>query len=175
MERIDYINLPEEIQKHYYKNKLAIKKINKNDKHIYVYHSEEYDIWHYNSTETVWKIVLEKHLPEIDREKAVILNFRYYGGSDRNPRVLVFGSYQHNVTGSLLLCGLNLNYLDEQEIEELRSNLKDIYLFPDHNHRFEETRWKIPDIYQKSYRTYKVENITEESLEEMEIPENNGT
>src|ERR1700690_3867677 len=39
--------------------------------------------------------------------------------NDPKPEVLVLGDWQHPTTGNLLICGINLNYLDDEQKKTL--------------------------------------------------------
>jgi hypothetical protein len=91
------------------------------------------------------------------------LDFRYCNSrNDSNPSIIVL--HEHNG----LICGLNLNYLDDSDKEELLRVLPSFYnnVFSRDNVTLCETY--IEDIFRTSYRTYKKEymdGIQEEFLE----------
>jgi len=96
---------------------------------------------------------------------AKVLDLKYDDfENDPNPRVLYLGKFKHPETGNNLIGGINLNYLSDEEIENLRKNLKTII----RSGKRLKDRWAmghqlLPDIfpgagYQKgagAYRTYK--------------------
>jgi len=56
---------------------------------------------------------------------ARILRFNYERAkNDPRPRVLVLGRWLHTATGNKLIVGINLNYLDEDEIEQIVAHAK---------------------------------------------------
>jgi hypothetical protein len=58
---------------------------------------------------------------------ARILRFNYERAkNDPRPRVLVLGRWQHPRTGNKIVVGINLNYLDEAEVEQLNRYLPQI-------------------------------------------------
>jgi hypothetical protein len=89
-----------------------------------------------------------------------IVNFKYDSfKTDPRPRVFLMGRWQHPTTNNTLVAGINLNYLDDAEIEELKNNSKEI-LKP---HNLKSKYWKgrelLPKIFEKYYRTYNQDNI----------------
>lgn len=73
--------------------------------------------------------------------------------TDPRPNVLVLGNWV-NHKGTKLLCGVNLNYLDEEQILRLRTNLSSILSDRNLRRRVREIRRSMPDIFNRSYRTY---------------------
>ena len=78
---------------------------------------------------------------------------------DKRPRVLVLGKWRHPTTGNVLLAGINLNYLSEDEIERLRMSLGAILAQKNLKKRYRVGRDLVPDIFGTSYRTYKADEI----------------
>lgn len=81
------------------------------------------------------------------------------GDDTRPPRVLVFGGWEHQNTGNNLVCGTNLNKLDDSEIKKLSAAIP---LIPNwENLNIHDKYWSlvamgtdIAKIIRKSYRTY---------------------
>lgn len=73
--------------------------------------------------------------------------------TDPRPNVLVLGRWV-NHKGNKLLCGVNLNYLDEEQITRLRANLQSILRDRNLRRRVRSLRSVMPDIFDKAYRTY---------------------
>ncbi len=86
---------------------------------------------------------------------ARILRFNYERAkNDPRPRVLVLGRWLHTQTGNKLIVGINLNYLDEDEVEQLNRYLPQIM-----NPSSLKVRWwtgygLLPQIWSKAYRQY---------------------
>ena len=76
---------------------------------------------------------------------------------DPRPRVLVFGSWTHPNTGNTLVGGVNLNYLNPEQIERLRTYLPEILAQKTLKARYWEGKRLLPDIFDNQegyYRTY---------------------
>lgn len=78
---------------------------------------------------------------------------------DPSPRILALGFWDHPTTGNRLLGGLNLNYLDEDEIEEVREALPLILRRKELPVRYRVGRRLLPDIFAHAYRTYRADFI----------------
>lgn len=86
---------------------------------------------------------------------AKVYQFDYERGRhDTEPRILVLGRWVHPSTGNRLLAGVNLNYLDEDEADELRGVLGMILKPSRLKNRYWIGRRLLPDIWSKAYRTY---------------------
>lgn len=86
---------------------------------------------------------------------------------DKTPKVLVLGRWRHPNTRNVLVCGINLNYLTDEEIEALRKNLGTILAQPNLKQRYRTGAELLPDIFKTAYRTYKndaVINVTKDTL-----------
>ena len=89
-----------------------------------------------------------------------VFKFRYGDFQvDPRPRVLVLGRWRAPGTGNVLVCGINLNYLSEEEIDALRQNLGAILGKKNLKDRYWEGMKLLPDIFANSYRTYKQSSI----------------
>ena len=84
---------------------------------------------------------------------------------DPTPKVFVLGRYRHPTTGNILVAGINLNYLAEDEISRLRQNLSPILAERTLNDRYWKGRELIPDIFKVAYRTYRQDEIVAVSRE----------
>jgi len=76
---------------------------------------------------------------------------------DPRPRVLVFGSWVHRNTGNTLVGGINLNYLNQEQIERLRTYLPEILAQKTLKARYWEGKRLLPDVFDNQdgyYRTY---------------------
>ena len=76
---------------------------------------------------------------------------------DPRPRVLVFGSWVHKNTGNTLVGGINLNYLNPEQIERVRTYLPEILAQKTLKARYWEGKRLLPDVFDNQdgyYRTY---------------------
>lgn len=80
-------------------------------------------------------------------------------GTDPRPRVLLLGKYRHPTTRNILVGGINLNYLDDEELGQLRQNLKSILQPKNLQLRYWRGRRLLPDIFNSAYRQYDVDYI----------------
>jgi len=78
---------------------------------------------------------------------------------DPHPDILLLGAYQHPTTGNNLVGGVNLNYLDERERDELAKSLPKIMGGKDLKNRYWIGRKSVPNVFQKYYRTYNARYI----------------
>jgi hypothetical protein len=86
---------------------------------------------------------------------------------DPRPQVFVLGRWRHPGTGNTLVCGINLNYLSEEEINALRKVLGSILSKRRLKDRYWEGMRLLPGIFSNAYRTYKqdeVDNVSRETL-----------
>lgn len=86
---------------------------------------------------------------------------------DPRPQVFVLGRWRHPGTGNTLVCGINLNYLSEEEINALRKALGSILSKRRLKDRYWEGMRLLPGIFSNAYRTYKqdeVDNVSRETL-----------
>jgi hypothetical protein len=84
---------------------------------------------------------------------------------DRRPRVLVLGRWRHPRTRNVLVCGINLNYLSEEELVGLRKNLGAILSKRRLKDRYREGLALLPEVFSNAYRTYKQDEIVTVSRE----------
>lgn len=78
---------------------------------------------------------------------------------DRQPDVLLLGSYRHPNTGNNLVGGINLNYLSKEQRDNLARALPQIMAAGNLYHRYHTGKRLLPDIFDNSYRTYNAEHI----------------
>jgi hypothetical protein len=88
---------------------------------------------------------------------------------DETPQVLYLAKYRHRTTGKRHLAGINLNYLSEDEIEELRGALPELLAAPPRQ-RYDVGMSLIPHIFGKYYRTYLFDNVIPISAETLRKP-----
>jgi hypothetical protein len=79
--------------------------------------------------------------------------------TDPRPRLLLLGKYRHPTTRNILIGGVNLNYLNDEQLKEIRQNLKTILQPKNLQLRYWRGRRLLPDIFQNAYRTYDVDYI----------------
>ena len=88
-------------------------------------------------------------------EASKILKFKYDRGvHDPKPRVLVLGRWLHPKTSNALVAGLNLNYLNDDEIDQLRDNIGLITKPDSLKNKYWTGRSLLPKIWRKAWRTY---------------------
>ena len=95
-----------------------------------------------------------------------VYNFEYGNYNvDPRPKVFALGRWRHPTTRNILVCGINLNYLSEDEINQLRQGLDAILA----EKRLKDRYWKgmelLPGIFNNAYRTYNQSEIDNISLE----------
>ncbi len=78
---------------------------------------------------------------------------------DPTPKIIQLGKWTHPNTGNLLVGGINLNYLTDNQIEELRYYAPEISQHKTLKSRYWAGRRLLPDIFNNYYRTYKNQNI----------------
>ena len=79
---------------------------------------------------------------------------------DPKPLVLTLGYYTHPNTGNRLLCGVNLNTLQPDQIEQLRKALPKILRAGKNSKiRYRVGRRLLPDVFEGAYRTYNTDYI----------------
>lgn len=86
---------------------------------------------------------------------------------DPRPRLLLLGKWRHPSTRNILLAGINLNYVDENQLAELRKSLKAILQTRNLKARYWKGMELLPDIFKNAYRTYDkdyVGSITKDTL-----------
>lgn len=89
--------------------------------------------------------------------------------TDPRPRLLLLGKYRHPSTRNILLGGINLNYLNDDQLKSLRQNLKTILQPKNLQLRYWRGRRLLPDIFNSdgAYRTYDVDyvgSVTKDTL-----------
>jgi len=104
-----------------------------------------------------------------------IFNFDYNKfKTDPRPRLLLLGKWRHPSTKKTLLAGINLHYLDDNQIIDLRKQLPYILEPRNLKSRYWRGREVLPDIFNDSYRTYdrnEVGTITKDTLKFYKSPE----
>ena len=84
---------------------------------------------------------------------------------DKRPRVLTLGKWRNPRTDNVLVCGINLNYLSDLEIEELRKGLGQILAQKNLKKRYAAGNRLLPGIFRNAYRTYRADSIVDVSRE----------
>lgn len=87
--------------------------------------------------------------------------------TDKRPRMLLLGKWRHPTTRNILLAGLNLNYLTDEQIARVRQNLKAIVQPRNLKSRYHKGTQLVPDVFKDAYRTYDkdyVGSITKDTL-----------
>lgn len=79
---------------------------------------------------------------------------------DPNPTILKLGEWRHPTTKNLLLGGINLNYLTDTEIEQLRYYLPEILRHNTLKQRYWAGRRLVPNAFDDYYRTYRTDLIS---------------
>lgn len=77
---------------------------------------------------------------------------------DPRPSVLALGRWV-NHKGTKLLCGVNLNYLSDDQVLELQKNLQVILSDRNLRRRVRRLRSTMPQIFDRAYRTYNQEHV----------------
>lgn len=76
-----------------------------------------------------------------------------------SPDILLLGAYKHPSTGNYLIGGINLNYLDKKQRDNLAKNLPKIMRGNNLYSRYWIGRKTNPDIFDNFYRTYNAEYV----------------
>ncbi len=90
--------------------------------------------------------------------------------TDPRPRLLLLGKYRHPSTKNVLLGGINLNYLNDEQLKTLRQNLKTILQPKNLQLRYWRGRRLLPEVFDSktgAYRTYDVDyvgSVTKDTL-----------
>ncbi len=79
--------------------------------------------------------------------------------TDPTPDILMLGAYRHPNTGNNLVGGINLHYLNKQQIDRLAMELPNIMKAGNLYGRYQVGRRRLPDIFNSFYRTYNAEYI----------------
>ncbi len=74
---------------------------------------------------------------------------------DPRPHVLALGYWRHPRTRNELLGGINLHYLNQDQVERLRKKLPEILANRSLRARYRAGARLLPDIFDSSYRTYR--------------------
>ena len=80
--------------------------------------------------------------------------------NDPKPRVLLLGRWRHPESRNILVAGINLNYLDDDQVLRLRQSLPDILKPANLKSRYWRGKKLLPDIFDNSYRTYDQDYIS---------------
>ncbi len=90
-----------------------------------------------------------------DEDEGIKWNFRYDNfETDPTPEVLLLGAYEHPDTHNNLIGGINLHYLNKEDIEKLSYALPKIMRGNDLSQRFDIGNKILPNIFGEYYRTY---------------------
>ena len=87
--------------------------------------------------------------------------------TDKRPRLLLLGKWRHPTTRNILLAGINLNYLTDEQLANVRKNLKAIIQPRNLKSRYWKGKQLLPDVFDNAYRTYDkdyVGSITKDTL-----------
>jgi len=79
--------------------------------------------------------------------------------NDPKPDILLLGAYTHPNTGNNLVGGINLNYLNKRQRDELAKVLPRIMQAGNLYSRYHTGRQLAPDIFNNFYRTYNARHI----------------
>ena len=74
--------------------------------------------------------------------------------TDPRPRILLLGKYRHPSTRNILLGGINLNYLSDEQLGRIRKNLKAILQPRNLQGRYWKGVELVPDVFENYYRNY---------------------
>lgn len=94
--------------------------------------------------------------------------------ADPTPNVVVLGAYRHPRTGNALIGGINVNYLNQKQVENLRSALPEIMSKRNLYYRYHAGRNSLPGIFDPFYRTYNpkyIKNVTKDFITPRLSPE----
>ncbi len=94
-------------------------------------------------------------LPILEDGEAPRWRFKYDNWkNDPYPDILLLGSYRHPRTGNNLVGGINLHYLNKNQVDELARALPQIMQGGSLYGRYQEGKRSIPDVFDNYYRTY---------------------
>lgn len=100
------------------------------------------------------------YLPILEDGEGPKWSFKYDNfKNDPTPEILLLGAYRHPNTGNDLVGGINLHYLQPQQITELARVLPDIMRAQNLYQRYWTGKRLAPDVFQKNYRTYNADFI----------------
>jgi len=104
----------------------------------------------------------DEYLPVLTEGYGRVYYFHYLRWKhDPRPRALFLGRYRHPNTKNVLMCGINLNYLSENEMVRLQRILHQVLSFSRNGYyRYWRARdLGIGNILDKAYRTYRADAI----------------
>lgn len=78
---------------------------------------------------------------------------------DPTPDILLLGAYRHPNTGNDLVGGINLHYLNKQELDKLATALPQIMKAGNLYRRYWAGRQLVPGVFNDYYRTYNADYI----------------
>jgi len=97
-----------------------------------------------------------------------VYNFKYGNFNvDPRPKVFALGRWRHPTTRNILVCGINLNYLSEEEINQLRKALGAILAERTIKNRYWKGMELVPGVFNHAYRTYnqaEIDQISRDTL-----------
>lgn len=112
----------------------------------------------------VFDVILEAKLD--------VASFRYTKSkNDPKPKVLVLGKWQHSKTGNILVCGINLHYLNDEQTDALKQALPQIMTKDSLKAKYWEGMTLVPDIFKVAYRTYDQRFVRNVNKSIFEIPD----
>lgn len=79
--------------------------------------------------------------------------------NDPAPDILVLGAYQHPNTGNNLIGGINLNYLDKSQRDDLARILPQLMQGSNLYQRYHLGRQLLPGVFDNYYRTYNANHV----------------
>jgi hypothetical protein len=101
-----------------------------------------------------------------------VASFQYEKGkNDPTPKVIILGKWQHPRTKNKLICGINLNYLDQPEQDALMQGLGNIMTKDTLKAKYWEGVSEFPAIFRNAYRTYDEKYIDKIKVVNVEVPE----
>jgi hypothetical protein len=104
--------------------------------------------------------VTESHLFILEHGEAPRWSFNYDSfKQDPAPDILVLGAYRHPNTGNNLIGGINLNYLDKAQRDDLARVLPQLMQQGNLYQRYHLGKRLLPGVFNNSYRTYNANHI----------------
>lgn len=79
--------------------------------------------------------------------------------TDPHPEILMLGTYNHPSTHNYLVGGINIHYLNDQQIDKLSRALPQIMSGKNLYYRYHIGKRVLPDVFQNFYRTYNANYI----------------
>lgn len=89
--------------------------------------------------------------------------------NDPNPEIVALGRWQHPSTKNNLLAGINLHYLDPEQVESLYAALPQIMGKDSLKAKYWEARTLVPDIMNVAYRSYDEKYIDGEETRDVQV------